>query len=67
MRKSKPPYAAKRHPEPTYMRRWACVDTRDGSIVSIHRYRANAIAVAALSNSIAAKYGSLYMEANNNA
>jgi len=57
--KSLAPYKAKRHPNPTPMKRWACVDSRDGTIVSTHYRRANAVDVAALSNSVSEKYGGL--------
>lgn len=65
MRKVKPPYAAKRHPEPTRTRRWAVVDTRDGTIVSHHYFRKNAVATAGLTNSVAREYGTLTQEADN--
>lgn len=65
MKAPRPPYAARKHPEPTRQRRWAVVDTRDGSVVSHHYFRKNAVATAGLTNSIAREYGTLTQEADN--
>jgi hypothetical protein len=63
MRKSKafkPVFKATRNPSPQAARdrKWACVDTRDNTVVGTFKFRANAVSCAGLANSVNEQYGS---------
>lgn len=60
MRKLKPRFKVRRHPEPTRERRWACVDTSTGDVVGSFKFRANAVSFAGLAESVQRESGSIY-------
>jgi hypothetical protein len=59
MGKQKPVFKATRNPaeRPAKDRKWACVDTRDSTVVGTFKFRANAVACAGLANSVHEQYG----------
>lgn len=45
-------FKVRKHPHPTRIVRWQCVDTRDGSVVASVYRKSNAMNIAAMSNSL---------------